>query len=275
MGTYLQQGLWLLCLFVAFVQVWILCSRGKHPKETPGYRRWLWKRKGKALLRLFCCMGLCALVTVAPILHKELEHQFPLFKQAETYVAEKMAPTAEKPDWLCYYNQKDEPWGSQTYGPVDLIADTGCGPTVLAMVVSSLSEEAVTPKEMADWAYENGYCSVGSGSFHTLIGEGLSAFGFSNHTAQSGEEVKEALRNHQVVVALMGEGHFTGSGHFILLCNIDDADTVFVADSNHEENMERRWPLETILEEAKPSPVTDSAFWIVETPVAQAEEISK
>lgn len=267
----IQMGLWLILLFVAFVQVWILCSRGKHPKDTPGYRRWLLRRKGKALFRLVCCVGLCALVAVGPEVAKGVGERIPFVEKAEAFVAEKVEPKAKQPDWLCYYNQTEEPWGSQTYGPVDLIADTGCGPTVLAMVVSTLSEEAVTPKEMADWAYENGYCSIGSGSFHTLIGEGLSSFGFSNHAAQTEEEVKEALQNHQLVIALMGEGHFTGSGHFILLCDIDEKDTVFVADSNHKENMEQRWPLETILEEAKPSPVTGSAFWIVETPVEQTE----
>ena len=194
----IQMGLWLILLFVAFVQVWILCSRGKHPKDTRGYRRWLLRRKGKALFRLVCCVGLCALVAVGPEVAKGVGERIPFVEKAEAFVAEKVEPKAKQPDWLCYYNQTEEPWGSQTYGPVDLIADTGCGPTVLAMVVSTLSEEAVTPKEMADWAYENGYCSIGSGSFHTLIGEGLSSFGFSNHAAQTEEEVKEALQNHQL-----------------------------------------------------------------------------
>lgn len=165
---------------------------------------------------------------------------------------------------IVYYNQEDPRWGEKTYGPVDKIMDAGCGPTVLAMAVSSLTEQTMNPEEMCQWAYENGYCSVGSGSYHGLIGEGLSHFGIENQTTNSGEVVRTALETGHPVIALMGEGHFTSGGHFILLCDMDGDGMVSVADPKSVERTEKKWDLDLILEEAKASPVTGGAFWILQ-----------
>ena len=57
---------------------------------------------------------------------------------------------------VVYYNQLDKRYASKPYGTDD-IGTYGCGPTCMAMVVSSLTNETVDPVEMARWAYENGY----------------------------------------------------------------------------------------------------------------------
>ena len=170
---------------------------------------------------------------------------------------------AHVPDWLVYYNQTDERWANELYGEVDYMEEAGCGPTVLAMAVSSLTDTQVSPKEMADWAAENGYCAPGSGSYHTLIADGLKHFGLECATTNNGAEVQKALKAGYPVIALMGEGHFTGGGHFLLLCNIDARGEVFVADPKSVENTEKLWPLDTILAEAKTSPTTNGAYWII------------
>lgn len=166
---------------------------------------------------------------------------------------------------VLYFNQTDSRWADKKYGPSDLIRDTGCGPTVLAMAVSSFTDETVNPEEMCQWAYENGYCSVGSGSYHGLIAEGLEHFGLRNTVTNNGEEVKRALLEKCPVIALMGEGHFTGGGHFILLCDMDEEGKVSVADSNSAERTRQKWDFELIRNEAKMSPVSGGAFWIIET----------
>ena len=63
---------------------------------------------------------------------------------------------------IVYYNQEDIRWGNQKYGKTDLISETGCGPTCLAMIISTLTDITINPKQMADWAYENGYFAEGS-----------------------------------------------------------------------------------------------------------------
>lgn len=172
--------------------------------------------------------------------------------------------TAQMPEWLVYYNQTEEPWAGETYGEDDLIQDTGCGPTVVAMAVSSLTETQATPKEVADWAYENGYWSPGSGSYHTLIQDGLTHYGLESSILTSKEEVKAALKEHYPVIALMGEGHFTGSGHFLLLCDLPDGRNVVLADPKSRENTSKLWSLNTIVNESKASPTTGGAFWKIE-----------
>lgn len=166
---------------------------------------------------------------------------------------------------IFYYNQADPRWADSSYGPSDLIRDTGCGPTVLAMAVSSLTDTVMTPEEMCRWAYENGYCSVGSGSYHSLIAEGLEHFGLHSRTTNNGDEVRQALLEKKPVVALMGEGHFTGGGHFILLCDMDGDGKVSVADSNSVERTREKWDFELIRSEAKASPAAGGAFWIIDT----------
>ena len=60
---------------------------------------------------------------------------------------------------VVYYNQLDKRYASKPYGTDD-IGTYGCGPTCMAIVVSSLTNMTVGPVEMALCAYENGYwCS--------------------------------------------------------------------------------------------------------------------
>ena len=66
---------------------------------------------------------------------------------------------------VVYYNQLDERYANKPYGTDD-IGGYGCGPTCMAMVVSSLTDDLVDPVEMAKWSYEHGYWCSGSGSYH-------------------------------------------------------------------------------------------------------------
>lgn len=69
---------------------------------------------------------------------------------------------------VVYYNQLDERYAGKAYG-TDNIGGYGCGPTAMAIVVSSLTDDMVDPMEMAEWSYNNGYWCKSSGSYHALI----------------------------------------------------------------------------------------------------------
>ena len=64
---------------------------------------------------------------------------------------------------IVYFNQSDPEWADKPYGS-DTIDRYGCGPTAMAMVVSSLCGELVDPAEMAALAAKQGYCAKGRGS---------------------------------------------------------------------------------------------------------------
>lgn len=73
---------------------------------------------------------------------------------------------------VVYYNQTDARWGNLPYGKTGTIAMEGCGPAALAIAVSTLTGQTVTPLDVAKWSAANGYRCEGNGSYHTLIPAG-------------------------------------------------------------------------------------------------------
>lgn len=164
-----------------------------------------------------------------------------------------------------YYNQKDIKWGDLSYGKSDTIAESGCGPTALAIVVSSLTDTKINPKEMADWAYDNGYCIPHGGSYHSLIPEGAEHFGLSVTGARANEAQKiiDALADGKLVVAIMGKGTFTSTGHFIVLRGVTAEGKILVADPFSINFSNREWDLSLILNEASKRAGSGGPFWLI------------
>ena len=143
----------------------------------------------------------------------------------------------------------------------------GCGPTAVAMLVSSFSVEGggSTPVEIADWSLENGCYALHSGSYHSLIPRALTAYGFSVEgvTDRSRQNVSDLLSNGHVLVALMGKGTLTGNGHFILITQILENGNVRIADPNSYENSRKEWDPDLLLSELKKSYDNGGPLWAV------------
>lgn len=165
---------------------------------------------------------------------------------------------------VVYFNQADKRWGSERYGRTGTIASSGCGPTALAMVVSTLSNRAVNPSDMAIWAYENGYRVEGSGSSHSLMPNGGRHYGLKVEGAarSEGQKVVDALAEGKLVIAIMSKGHFTNGGHFIVLRGITSDGQILVADPASIRRSEQSWPLSIIISEASQSAGSGGPFWI-------------
>lgn len=166
---------------------------------------------------------------------------------------------------VVYYNQTDSRWGGEMYGKTYSIAVAGCGPTALAMVVSTLTGVEVNPLEMADWAYENGYCAEGNGSYHALIPEGAEHFGLDVEGAgvEDAQQLADALSGGKLAVAIMGPGHFTTCGHFIVLRGITAEGKVLVADPVSVNKSGKEWDMQIILNEASRRAAAGGPFWII------------
>ncbi len=163
---------------------------------------------------------------------------------------------------VVYYNQLDERWTDEPYGQ-DKIGTHGCGPTSMSIVISTLTDTNVNPEEMAAWSYENGYYCQGNGSYHSLIPKAAEHWGLSVDTELGGEDVADALAEGKLVVALMSKGHFTKSGHFIVLRGITPEGRVLVADSASLKRSNQEWELSLILEEAKKRVGAGGPFWAI------------
>lgn len=165
---------------------------------------------------------------------------------------------------LVYYNQADELWANEPFGS-DPIDRFGCGPTALAMVAASMADTSATPANVALWAARAGYCAPRSGSYLSIVQGVAEHYGLS--CASLGVPDAEALRRYLsdggVIVALMGPGHFTGRGHFILLHGITPAGEVLVADPNSRENSLAVWDAQLILDELSKSRHDGAPLWLI------------
>lgn len=77
-----------------------------------------------------------------------------------------------------------------------------------------------------------------------------------------GQRISDALSSGKLVVALMDEGHFTQSSHFIVLRGVRDG-KILVADPASYERSEQTWDLSLILEEAREGAAAGGPFWII------------
>jgi len=165
---------------------------------------------------------------------------------------------------VTYYNQLDSRWAYSPYG-TDHIGGYACGPTAMAIVVSSLTSDTIDPPHMAQWAYENGYWCSKSGSYHALIPGAAAEWGLEAEgcTTAEPQRIVDALRDGKLVVALMTKGHFTSSGHFIVLRGVTSDGKIMVADPSSYARSEKAWDLSIILNEASRNAGAGGPFWII------------
>jgi hypothetical protein len=166
---------------------------------------------------------------------------------------------------VVYYNQLDSRWADILYGTSSTIGEAGCGPTALAMIVSTLTGTYHDPVEISEWSVAHGYRCEGNGSYHSLIPDGARAFGLQAEgaTAKDAAKIAEALADGKLVGAIMGAGHFTSSGHFIVLRGITADGKILVADPASKSRSEKEWDFDIILNEAQKGAGAGGPFWII------------
>mgnify|MGYP000872836732 CR=1 FL=1 len=166
---------------------------------------------------------------------------------------------------VVYYNQLDSRWADILYGKSGTIGESGCGPTALAMIVSTLTGTYHDPVEMSEWSVAHGYRCEGNGSYHSIIPDGARAFGLKAEgaSAKDAAKIAEALALGKLVGVIMSKGHFTSSGHFIVLRGITETGKILVADPVSKRRSEQEWDFEIILNEAQKGAGAGGPFWII------------
>lgn len=170
---------------------------------------------------------------------------------------------------VVYYRQGDERWGQLLYG-TDYISTHGCGPTAMAIVVSTLTDTVIDPPSMAQWAVEHGYWARRSGSYHSIVIGTARAFGLNAESFPSRDidHLREQLLSGKLFVALMGPGHFTRGGHFIVLRGVTLSGDILVADPASEEHSLMVWDPQLLLDELSRSTNDGSPLWVISIPEA-------
>ena len=154
-------------------------------------------------------------------------------------------------DYEIYY-QKDEPWGPMPYGdcyvsPTDPgdIAQAGCGPSSLAMIITALTKQRITPDVIAKKAVKAGYRVCGSGSYATIANlakdYGLKV---QNYGRLSIGQISQYLRQG-MMFQIVGSGPvpLSNLGHFIGVRGITSSGKWLIFDSAHkgQGTNEREW----------------------------------
>lgn len=129
------------------------------------------------------------------------------------------------------YLQKDSKWKNHNYsakGENKTIGNAGCGVTASAMVIATLKDKNVTPVTTAEWSMAHGYKALNQGTYYTYFVPQFKQYGitcrqlntsnlYGKSSSSAHIEALNALKNGNWVIACMGKGNWTSSGHFILL----------------------------------------------------------
>lgn len=142
-----------------------------------------------------------------------------------------------------HYLQTDPRWKKHNYsadGESRTIGSSGCGPAAAAMVIATLKDQSVTPVSTAEWSMAHGYKALGQGTYYTYFIPQFAAYGiackrlntanlYGQSFSAAHTEAQNALKGGDWVIACMGKGNWTSSGHFILLYAYKDG-TVYIND---------------------------------------------
>lgn len=157
-----------------------------------------------------------------------------------------------------YFNQGDSAWNQNGY----CIAKAGCGPTSMAVVITSLTGKWVTPLDTAIWGYQHGFYSR-EGSAHEMIPAMATAYGLRcQGVGTDYQAIKKALKAGKPVVCLMGPGYFTRGGHFMVLVAIDNNDCVTVADVGSRTRSAYKYRLADVIAQSKGASA-GGPFWVM------------
>lgn len=160
------------------------------------------------------------------------------------------------------YLQTDPKWKNKSYstkGESTTIGASGCGPTCMAMVISTWTDKKVTPVDTCKWSVDHGYKAYKNGTYHSYFTPQAAAYGLSciqiNSSLISDMSATNAAKVHQIakdyvlegnlVICLMGPGNWTKGGHYILWYSINNENNVYINDpaSTASHRVKNTWSL--------------------------------
>lgn len=157
----------------------------------------------------------------------------------------------EKNETIPTLYQWDKRWGFETYGS-SVIGFTGCAPTSLAMVLTGLTGNYdINPYDIASYAQKNGYYVSGFGTKWDLIPTMAARYGVSCTSLSVDEaRIRAELEAGHPLICNMGPGHFTNTGHFIVIYQ-EKENMLLVHDPNSVKNSKKEWEYATISPEIR------------------------
>jgi hypothetical protein len=146
------------------------------------------------------------------------------------------------------YNQYDPRWANKPYGS-STIAESGCGPSAMAMIITAMSTQIVTPDQTAAYAGGKGLYISGAGSSWSIApvlakNWGLKATLIGADVAK----ITATLQSGGLVIA-SGQGPlpFTSGGHYIVIRGVTSDGKWKIGDSGHSDTSSQSWSPQQIV----------------------------
>ena len=129
------------------------------------------------------------------------------------------------------YLQTDPRWRDKPYrapGESSTVGSAGCGPSCAAMVIETLTGQTYTPEDACNWSVQHGYKALRQGTYYSYFKPQLAAFGIDCGQLSGGsaygspdhpnhKRASALLKEGYYLIACMGKGNWTSTGHFILV----------------------------------------------------------
>ena len=128
------------------------------------------------------------------------------------------------------YKQNDNKWGGLPYavdGEKSTIKSAGCGPTSLADVLAAIVSPYIDPVTLASWARYHNYKVKNSGTSYSFFVPCAKYYGVTLRRLNTSnvygipwngvhEQALAELRKGNWLIACMGKGNWTSSGHYVV-----------------------------------------------------------
>lgn len=176
------------------------------------------------------------------------------------------------------YLQTDPRWRDKDYsaaGEKTTIGASGCGPTAMAMVLATWADRTVIPETECRWALKNGWKCPHSGTYYGYFVPAGKRYGlnvrrlntasiYGNAKSPCHAEAKAALDKGDLVIACMGRGNWTSSGHYVLCWQVSGS-RIFINDPASTREARIRGDYALFKQQVK-------YYWVIQQPPSKGAE---
>jgi hypothetical protein len=151
-------------------------------------------------------------------------------------------------DGFIIYSQYDPRWANKPYG-TSTIAISGCGPSAMAMIITALTGQSITPDITAAYATSQNLYVPGAGSSWDIGSVLAQHWGLNATSIPVSQKVITAHLQARDLVIAAGQGSlpFTSGGHFIVIRGVAADGNWMIGDSGHSNTSSQEWDPQAII----------------------------